>query len=401
MRKVLLGSVFFIVGAGSAFAAGSVPTLATGVVKGQKASVAQAAPSVSVGSGEVVFVPVAPCRLVDTRPEAANAKLMSGVAVAFHAIGSNFSVQGGSPTGCGVSADAKAIAVNFTMLNTTASGDVRMWATNQAMPFAGVGVFNPPGEAVYSGGSSIVPLCQSGCPSTGEFQIYPDNSDLDIVVNVTGYFHAATSTTGAGQGLNWGTISRNTIGSATAQLRNDGSAPSGTGALQLTVGAGTDKIAFGNEVDFAGQSLSALTAVSYYVKTFDENSSGHPNGNMPALYIEINPNDGHASYSTLNYTPTVNAQGNTWSFVDAFNDTTGSWGLTGGYYNANPNATCGLNGTRCTLAQIKTMLPNATILSVAIGKGRDYAWVGEVDSLRINGTTYNFEAQGVVSVPTP
>jgi hypothetical protein len=37
----------------------------------------------------------------------------------------------------------------------------------------------------------------------------------------------------------------------------------------------------------------------------------------------------------------------------------------------------------------------ATILSAAVTKGRDYAWQGAVDGLRINGTVFDFEENGV------
>jgi hypothetical protein len=405
MYKTLLATALLLAFATNASLAGSLPTLATGVTKGQKPSPAIVSATGASSLVDLTFVPLTPCRLVDTRPAfSANGPLLNGSTTTFHAIGSTFAAQGGAAFDCGVPTGAVAIAVNIAMLHTKAAGDVRMWAAGQTMPLAAVGVFSSETNTgvTFDGASAIVPICHSGCPAEGEFSVYAENSDLDLTVDVSGYFRpSVAATNGAGQGLNWGTISRNTIGSATAQLRNDGSAPSGTGALQLTVGTGNDKIAFGNEVDFAGQSLANLTAVSYQVKTFDENSSGHPNGNMPALYIEINPNDGNATYSTLNYSPTVNATGNTWSLVDAFADTSNAWSLTGSYYNADPNNRCGLNGNRCTLAQIKAQLPNATIMSVAIGKGRDYPWVGEVDALRINDTIYDFEAQGVVSIPVP
>ena len=36
----------------------------------------------------------------------------------------------------------------------------------------------------------------------------------------------------------------------------------------------------------------------------------------------------------------------------------------------------------------------AKIYSVAVAKGRDFAWQGAVDGLRINGTIYDFEPLG-------
>jgi hypothetical protein len=417
MRKFLSGSALFLVGACSAFASGSLPSIATGVTKGPKASLAQVAAAPS-NAAELVFVPIAPCRLVDTRPPfSSNGPLTKSSTTTFHAIGSSFAAQGGAAFDCGVASNAVAIAINIAMLHTTAAGDVRMWAADQTMPLAAVGVFSSENGTgvLFDGASAIIPICSSSCPSDGEFKVYAENSGLDLTVDVSGYFRPAATTQAAssvGQGLNWGTIARNVIGTATAQLRNDGTAPSGSGSLELTVGGpiydlsnnkitSGDKVEFGNEVDFAGQSLSAVTAVGYTVKTTGENNALSA-ANMPAILIEINPGDGHATYSTLNYTPTANSPANAWTFVDAFADTNHGWGLTGSAYNSPAtSANCGINGPHCTFAQILALVPNATILSVGVGKGRDFAWHGEIDSLLFNGTTYDFEPNGVVSIPTP
>ena len=40
-------------------------------------------------------------------------------------------------------------------------------------------------------------------------------------------------------------------------------------------------------------------------------------------------------------------------------------------------------------------MPDATILSAQITKGRDYAFTGAVDALQINNTVYDFEPFGV------
>ena len=157
--------------------------------------------------------------------------------------------------------------------------------------------------------------------------------------------------------------------------------------------------------------MSGLTAVGYVVKTTQENidASGNPLvANMPAIAFEVwTSGTVGVGYSTLNYSPTVNSTANAWSgYINAVTDPSNAWGLTGSAFN-NPatSANCGINGPRCTFAQIKTLLTtgpyNAVIISAGISKGRDFAWHGEVDSLRINGTTYDFEAQGVVSIPTP
>ncbi len=275
-----------------------------------------------------------------------------------------------------------------------------------------VGVFSSEtGTGVtFNGSSAIIPICHSSCPASGEFKVYAENASLDLVVDVSGYFRSAglVGRPGAELGHDRAQHDRHCYRAA-AQRRHRAFGYRFAGdqrrrprlrSLQPKITNG-DKVEFGNEVDFVGQPLSGLTAVGFTVKTTNENNALAA-ANMPAILIEINPGDGHASYSTLNYSPTANTSAGAWTYVDAFADPSAAWGLTGGYYNSPATtANCGINGPRCTLAQVLALLPNATILSVGVGKGRDYAWHGEIDSLRFNGTTYDFEAQGVVSVPTP
>jgi hypothetical protein len=44
---------------------------------------------------------------------------------------------------------------------------------------------------------------------------------------------------------------------------------------------------------------------------------------------------------------------------------------------------------------VKATFPYATLFSVQITKGRDNAWQGAVDALRINAEVFDFEATGV------
>ena len=85
---------------------------------------------------------------------------------------------------------------------------------------------------------------------------------------------------------------------------------------------------------------------------------------------------------------------NQWSgFIDA--TTTGDWYFTG----ATGTATgCNL-ATPCTFSAAQTALaandsPPATIYTVAVAKGRDNAWVGAVDNLRINDDDLRLRAHG-------
>jgi hypothetical protein len=194
---------------------------------------------------------------------------------------------------------------------------------------------------------------------------------------------------------NWGVINRNTIHSPTVELRSGPfDAPVGDGSLNIAVADGTEKAAYGNEVDFAGEPLD-LTAVGFHVYNVGENTAA-PADNMPSIAFEIDPNVAAVAsdYSSLVFTPAESAP-NAWSgYIDA--TTTGLWGLTGGAFNSTP---CSLNGARCTFAAMMTYLNDGgappTIYSAGVSKGRDYEFHGAVDGLRINDTVFDFEEDGV------
>jgi hypothetical protein len=204
----------------------------------------------------------------------------------------------------------------------------------------------------------------------------------------------------------WSIIDRNVIGAGDAYLRSGPSSntfgqgvvepPMGVGSLGLRTASPTDKAAFGNQVDFDGDLVSDLSAVGYSVFTTGEND-GRGN-NMPSITFEIDPNleDSTSKYSSMVYTP-ANGRPGTWTTYDATDDSQGNvWGLTGA---AGPASGCDINGARCTWTELQNALNDggepATIYTVGITKGRDFAFSGAVDALTINENTYDFEPFGV------
>ena len=221
----------------------------------------------------------------------------------------------------------------------------------------------------------------------------------------------------------WGVVERNTIGSPVAELRDGpfvispstglvSAPPFGKGSLGIEVadqavnpaksGAlAQEKVAFGNEVDFFGDSVSGLNQAGFYVyRTDGDVTTGGPN-NLPNIAFEIDPDvntvppaaPGPINFTTMVWVP--NDDGsipvNEWSgYIDA--TTNGSW-----YFTGKAGASTGCNQTTlCTFDAAKAALgPNAAILSVAVDKGRDNQFQGAVDGLRINDKTYDFEADGV------
>ena len=210
------------------------------------------------------------------------------------------------------------------------------------------------------------------------------------------------------QNPKWAQVDRNTIGSPVAALRagpysGPVQPPLGVGSLGLTVQE-TEKASFGNEVDFIGDDVSALSEVGFRVFTTPENRSAAPPGdpNMPSITFEIDPNGAGGTttnFSSLTWNAAANSAPNVWSgYIDATSK--GRWGLTGNEFNSPPTlANCGQNGPRCSFADVQALLATGTgakILTAAVGKGRDFAWSGAVDGLRINDIVYDFEPFGTV-----
>ncbi|MEU9287990.1 hypothetical protein AB0D57_25620 [Streptomyces sp. NPDC048275] len=217
-----------------------------------------------------------------------------------------------------------------------------------------------------------------------------------------------------GSSDHWGIITRNTIGSPVAALRNgpfgsfgvsgpSARPPYGRGSLGIEVANNStslnppsEKVDFGNEVDFYGDPVLGLNKVGFHVFQTAENVSYGGPGNLPNIRFEIHPHltATPTTYSTAVWVPDPSPVTNRWSsYLDA--TTTGLWFLTG----AAGVATGCNQTTLCTFSQLKTALNDGgarpTIYTAAVGKGRDHIWIGAVDGLRINKTIYDFEADGV------
>ena len=204
---------------------------------------------------------------------------------------------------------------------------------------------------------------------------------------------------GSYTGPEWSVIDRNVLGGGDASLRSgptvkafgqDVSPPAGVGSLGIRTGGTGDKAAFGDQVDFAGDKLADVTAVKFSVFTTGENGAG----NLPNLAVEVNPHlkkpDGSdITYSTLNFVP-ASAKANEWSEVDGSTDK--RW-----YFTGTAGAASGCTAaTMCSLDEVHTKAPEATIQTVAFSKGSgDAAFSGAVDKLVWGDTTYDFEPFGV------
>jgi hypothetical protein len=147
------------------------------------------------GNSNLVYTPVGPCRLVDTRN--AVGSLAVNVQRALKVTGTNFSSQGGNancpniPFGA-----ATSVLLNFTAVNPTATGGFLL-----AKPFnPGGTTFNPATDSSVLNYSSTVstalangiavPICSalstSGC--TSDLVVQSGNAGTDLIADVVGYF---------------------------------------------------------------------------------------------------------------------------------------------------------------------------------------------------------------------
>jgi len=128
--KILLGAglAVTLVGSATAWASSSGPT------KHSAIATSQVSPSVSFdASTETKYVPVTPCRAVDTRR--AGGPIAAGAARTFNISGTSaFPQQGGPAGGCGVPFAATAVQATFTAITTSGNGYLRAWPVGATEP---------------------------------------------------------------------------------------------------------------------------------------------------------------------------------------------------------------------------------------------------------------------------
>ena len=143
---------------------------------------------------ELVYTPVAPCRILDTR--FAGGPIATNTRRAFQVAGSvGFPGQGGNPGGCGVPfGPATTAFINIVAVNSSGSGNLRAFAYPQPTPFAAslnYGVI--PGLNAIANGLAV-PICDpSSGPCAFDLYIYSAAASTNVVVDVVGY-HTAFNT---------------------------------------------------------------------------------------------------------------------------------------------------------------------------------------------------------------
>ena len=137
----------------------------------------------------LTFVPLPPCRVIDTR--IAGGLLAANTERSFEVSGTaNFEAQGGTAGGCGVPQDflfpSFAVAINLIAVNPLGPGNLRAWREGDPTPAASVlNYSNVAGLNIANG--VILPIVGSNVLPK-DLRIRADVSGTHVVADVTGYF---------------------------------------------------------------------------------------------------------------------------------------------------------------------------------------------------------------------
>ena len=137
-------------------------------------------------SSDLVFTPITPCRLLDTR----SATTPAGTPIAANSTRSflvwnqtSFAIQGGAATNCGLTASSNtaALAINFTVVAPDTGGYITAFPADVTKP--GAATLNYEAGSVR-GNSAIVKIAQGSPTALSVFT----TSKTHLVADVVGYY---------------------------------------------------------------------------------------------------------------------------------------------------------------------------------------------------------------------
>jgi hypothetical protein len=152
--------------------------------------------SLGDSSADLVYTPVTPCRVFDTRSASAGILAANTQRNFFVTGNSSFANQGGSAVGCGIPfGPATSVVINFVAVNPAGAGNLRAWAVADPQPPAPLAaVVNYSATLAALANGIAVPICDaalSACVS--DLRLQADVSSVHVVGDVVGYFARPTN----------------------------------------------------------------------------------------------------------------------------------------------------------------------------------------------------------------
>lgn len=143
-------------------------------------------------SSDLVFTPVTPCRIFDTRTSQGGTGPIPAAGTKGFAVWgqTSFAAQGGAASNCGLvaSSNTAAVAVNLTVVLPTAGGYITAYPSGVAVPQAATVNFN---AGDVKGNFTIVKVQQTGAaPNLNVFS----TSQTEVVGDVVGFYAKPVAT---------------------------------------------------------------------------------------------------------------------------------------------------------------------------------------------------------------
>src|SRR6266571_3253874 len=203
---------------------------------------------------DLVYTPVTPCRLADTR--------IAGGAIAANTTrnfkvwvsSGGFTAQGGDAGNCNVPANPAAAVLNFAAVNPGGTGNLIAYPTGGALP--NTSVLNYQSGIVALSNGAIIPACVPNCAN--QLSVKANGPTVDVVIDIVGYFarpknyggtHVITGIDATDSG-GYGNTASGAYSTVAAGVNN---AASGN---QSTVAGGAYNTASGNYSTVAGGGLN-------------------------------------------------------------------------------------------------------------------------------------------------
>jgi hypothetical protein len=138
------------------------------------------------------YVPLAPCRVLDTRliGGSPGVPLQTGVPRSFKVKGSTFAAQGGENRSCGVSPSATSVMMNIVAITPTTQGHLIVWPYLQTPPLASTLNYGPLSQLGALANGIAIPICNplfSTC-TAADFSISANGGIVHALIDVVGYF---------------------------------------------------------------------------------------------------------------------------------------------------------------------------------------------------------------------
>ncbi|MGN7918416.1 hypothetical protein [Lysobacter sp. 22409] len=213
----------------------------------------------AVTASNLVYTPINPCRIVDTR--VVGGPLAGGETRSYAGYtATDFTSQGGFESNCGIPANAAALALSFTSVLPGGNGYFTAYPFNEAKPITTALNYSP---GLITSGHSTVPQCRPSCSS--QFNVYSHNQS-HMVIDAEGYFTepetvALDCTVAEQSGFLdlLGGVQTRTIACPAGYSATSGSC---TGALGLTINSSEPNVVGGQptgwKCDLVGSLLSGI-----------------------------------------------------------------------------------------------------------------------------------------------